>query len=219
MYAKKKIFLTKLVLFMVSIITGDIINSRKIDPTQWMVPLKKILNAQGKEPKTWEIFRGDHFQLEVNPPEESLLVAIKIKANIKSIKGIDVRMAIGIGDKTYNAQKISESNGTAFIHSGESFEKLKDQTMSIKTPWPEVDEEMDLAISLALMTMDSWTPAGAEIVKMHLDYPKANQKELAEILNISQGSVSERLKRAGWEQIQKLEARFRQVINNQIRLK
>ncbi|MDO9553046.1 sigma factor-like helix-turn-helix DNA-binding protein [Rhodonellum sp.] len=204
---------------MVSIITGDIINSRKIEPTLWMVPLKEILNGQGNEPKAWEIFRGDHFQLEVKPPEESLLTAIKIKANIRSIKGVDVRMAIGIGEKTHDAPKISESNGSAFIHSGESFEKLKDQTLSLKTPWSEIDEEMNLAISLALMTMDGWTPAGAEIVKMRLEHPKANQNELAEILNISQGRVSERLKRAGWEQIQKLETRFRQLINNQIKLK
>ncbi|ERM82981.1 hypothetical protein P872_05040 [Rhodonellum psychrophilum GCM71 = DSM 17998] len=204
---------------MVSIITGDIINSRKIEPTLWMVPLKEILNGQGNEPKAWEIFRGDHFQLEVKPPEESLLIAIKIKANIRSIKGVDVRMAIGIGEKTHDAPKISESNGSAFIHSGESFEKLKDQTLSLKTPWSEIDEEMNLAISLALMTMDGWTPAGAEIVKMRLEHPKANQNELAEILNISQGRVSERLKRAGWEQIQKLETRFRQLINNQIKLK
>lgn len=203
---------------MVSVITGDIINSRKTDPTLWLVPLKKILNGQGKEPKTWEIFRGDHFQLEVKPVEESLLIAIKIKANIKSIKGIDVRMSIGIGDKTHDAHKISESNGSAFIHSGESFEKLKDQTLLLKTPWSEMDEEMNLAISLALLTMDGWTPAGAEIVKMRLEHPKANQNELAEILNISQGRVSERLKRAGWEQIQKLETRFRQLINNQIKL-
>lgn len=74
--------------------------------------------------KDWEIFRGDQFQLEVKNPENSLLVAIQIKALMKSLK-LDVRMSIGIGEKTHNSKKISESNGTAFINSGELFERLK----------------------------------------------------------------------------------------------
>ncbi len=44
---------------MTSIITGDIINSRKNIPESWMAKLKETLNALGETPKDWGIFRGD----------------------------------------------------------------------------------------------------------------------------------------------------------------
>ena len=51
---------------MTSIITGDIINSRAIaNPKHWMEPLKKVLSVYGNNPKAWEIYRGDSFQVEV----------------------------------------------------------------------------------------------------------------------------------------------------------
>lgn len=42
-------------------------------------------------------------------------------------------MAIGIGCKDYNAPKITESNGEAFIYSGELFDEMKKKKLSIKT--------------------------------------------------------------------------------------
>jgi hypothetical protein len=87
------------------------------------------------QPKNWEIFRGDAFQLEVSEPEEALRIAIQIKAFLKTVK-LDARMSIGFGDKTYDADKISESNGTAFVRSGESFDQLKNR----KTLWPSTQE-------------------------------------------------------------------------------
>src|SRR5687768_13196988 len=100
---------------MIAVITGDIINSRQVEDQQiWLAPLKKVLGATGSTPQHWEIFRGDSFQVEVAEPENSFLLALKLKSAIRSIKGLDVRMAVGSGDKTFNAARISESNGPAF---------------------------------------------------------------------------------------------------------
>src|SRR5680860_726664 len=115
---------------MIAIITGDIINSRNVDAQKWMPELKTVLNKYGSEPKTWEIYRGDSFQIETLPID-ALKAAILIKSTIKQFKALDVRLAIGIGEKTYESEKITESNGSAFVYSGEAFEKLKKQTLSI----------------------------------------------------------------------------------------
>ena len=111
---------------MTSVITGDIIGSRQQKSKHWVEDLKKILSPFGEMPTQCEIYRGDEFQLEVKNPEEALLTAILIKAHLRALKS-DARMSIGFGDKTHNAEKISESNGTAFINSGELFETLKKQ--------------------------------------------------------------------------------------------
>jgi hypothetical protein len=70
-----------------------------------------------ENPTEWEIYRGDEFQLEIKN-QKTRCSALRIKAYFKTLK-LDARMSIGFGDKTYAANKISESNGTAFLRSGE----------------------------------------------------------------------------------------------------
>jgi hypothetical protein len=82
-----------------SVITGDIIQSRKTNKPVWLSKLKKTLSLEGKSPRTWQIYRGDSFQVEVKDPDQAFLTALRIKATIKTIRSLDVRMAIGIGEK------------------------------------------------------------------------------------------------------------------------
>lgn len=199
---------------MTSILTGDIVNSRSVQNHElWMEPLKEVFRRHGQEPGTWEIFRGDHFQLEVSDVRESLLQAILIKATVKCVPDLDVRIAVGIGEVSYRADKISESNGEAFIRSGELFEEMKKTTLAIRSPWPEFDGQMNLHLELALLTMDNWTPSSAEVVKLGIQHPHATQKELASMLGISQGRVSERQQRAGSDAVHNMELRYRDLLS------
>ncbi|HMF72754.1 MAG TPA: SatD family protein [Flavitalea sp.] len=203
---------------MTSIITGDIINSRKVtDQKSWIQPLKKIMGDYGKTPKTWEIFRGDSFQLEIEQPEESFMAALKIKAAIRSVKGLDVRMAIGIGEKTYDAIRISESNGDAFVNSGEKFEELKKikQRLALKSPWEDIDKQLNLMITLASIAMNTWSATSAQLITLSLRYHTLSQKELGKKIKRTQSSVSERQTRAHYGEIIELEKYFRQRITEQ----
>ena len=129
------------------------------------------------------------------------------------IDDVDVRIGIGIGKKEFDTDKITESNGEAFINSGFAFDNyLKKQNLAIKTPWLEIDKELNIAFDLALLIMDNWTVNSAEVFKTSLENETATQKEIAAILGITQGRVSERQKRAGFEQIMKLEKHFRELI-------
>lgn len=200
---------------MTSIIIGDIINSRKLSTKKWLVPLKQFLANQGKSPKDWEIFRGDQFQLEVKNPEEALLIAIQIKALMKSIK-LDARMSIGLGDKTHNARKISESNGSAFINSGELFENLKKEknTLAIKSGNAIFDYEINLMLRLALLTMDNWLPQSSEFVLVAIKNQSFSQEQIGEILNINQAAVSRRKSRSQLDLILEFDAFYREKIKN-----
>lgn len=203
---------------MIGVITGDIINSRKVaDASSWLSRLKVALLAAGPTPKVWEVTRGDSFQVEIAQPEDVLQKALHIKALIKQIAGLDVRMAIGIGDKTYDAPKISEANGEAFVRSGRLFDQLKKNTLAIRSPWDEVDKAINICLELALLTMDRWTPNSAEIVALTIEHPGKTQLELGKILQISQGRISERQQRAGFDEIMKMEAYFRETIRQKTR--
>ena len=99
-------------------------------------PLKTLFNTQGSEPEVWQFFRGDSFQLEAKSVENVLMLALKIKATVKCIKALDIKIAIGIGSKDYSAPKITESNGEAFIYSGELFDRMRKKNLAIKTNIP-----------------------------------------------------------------------------------
>jgi len=202
---------------MTSILTGDIINSRSISSEKWLPLLKTAFNDLGKTPKTWEIYRGDSFQVEVETIENALLFAIKLKTILKKIKNLDVRIAIGIGTKNDNYNNITEGSGEAFINSGKAFDTLlKKQNLVIISPWNDIDKVFNTALALALLTIDNWTVNSADFVLKYLKKPDTTQKIIAKELNISESSASERRKRAGLDEVIQLEKLYRELIIEKI---
>lgn len=198
---------------MIGIITGDIVNSRKLSSIIWIDGFKQLLNTFGKNPIEWEIYRGDEFQLEVKNPEETLIIALQIKSYFKSIK-LDVRMSIGFGEMTYKAKKISESNGSAFSRSGEVFETLKKQkiNLAINSGNETFDAEINLMLRLSLVFMDNWLVQSAELVLAAIENPSLSQEEIGVKLGINQAAVSRRRKRAQFDLVMEMENYFRNKI-------
>lgn len=188
---------------MVAVLTGDIKNSTGHKTSEWLSLLKQALDRYGNEPSDWEVYRGDSFQLQTEP-EKALEAALYIKACLKQVRQMDVRIAVGLGEKTYNAEKITESNGEAFVYSGKCFENLKKQNLAIRTSHTGFDGHINLLLELASLTMDNWTPAISKTVKSAIENPEMNQRELASLLGKSQGNISEELKKAGFDEVQKM---------------
>ena len=198
---------------MIVILTADIVNSRKLSSKKWIDELKVLLLTFGKSPNDWEIYRGDEFQMEIKKPEDALLIAFQIKAFFKSIN-LDVRMSLGFGDKTYKARKITESNGTAFVRSGETFETLKKQKLNLvlNTGNTAFDEELNLMLKLSLSFMDNWLQQSAEFVLIAIQNPTLSQEEIGVKLGINQAAVSRRQKRSNFELMMQVEHYFRKKV-------
>ncbi len=182
---------------MIAVISADIIKSTDTAPERWLSVLKDELNKIGSNPKDWEIYRGDSFQYVVSDPNLAIIRSIKLKAVLKSI-GVDIRIAIGLGDKTYDSDRVTESSGSAFVNSGAKFDTLKKekQNIAIKSGYDNFDAEINLYLKLGLIAMDNWTANAAEIVNLMLDNPNLSQMEIGKMIGIKQTSVSLRLKRA-----------------------
>jgi len=198
---------------MIAIITGDIINSEDYRSSEWIDILKKQFLKWGETPVDWEIYRGDEFQLKI-APKKALWVALQIKAVIKSIKDLDVRMAIGVGSEDFKGSSVSESNGTAYKRSGRTFETLKEEklNLAIATGNKKEDQSLNLMIKLALDFMDEWTSVSAEIVAIALANPKMSQQEIAEQLSIQQSAISQRQKRARLDLVEALLEYYPQTV-------
>lgn len=195
-----------------AVITADIINSREVSPEIWLQKLKNTLLNTGEEYKTWEVYRGDSIQI-ITTPKEVLGLAILLKSVIKQIPSLDIRIGVGIGEITYRSEKVTTSNGTAFIHAGQAFDELKKHTLSIKSPWQDFDNLMNMILNLATLTMDHWKPAMAEIVNQQLENPNSKQVEIAKALNKKQSNVSYSLKKAGYDEIMGCVCYYQQQID------
>ena len=214
---------------MIAVVKGDIIASRKlIDQEKWLLPLKDLLSSWGQSPKNWELVWGDFFQIEFKHPEEALQKIFEIKALIKKIEPldnrklistIDVRMAVGIGTKSYTGERISESNGSAFIYAGEKFDILKKEsvTMGLKSEWQDFDNEINLYLKLAGTFMDKWSVSSAELIEVVLKNPTITQQEIGSLLGIKQSGVSGRWHRANVDELLAVERMYRNKIKTLLR--
>ncbi|MDP5043368.1 MAG: transcriptional regulator, partial [Leeuwenhoekiella sp.] len=110
----------------------------------------------------------------------------------------------GLGDKNYNASKVTQSNGSAFVHSGTAFDTIKKNTLVLQSDQAEFDTTINLMLNLATLTMDLWPPVTAAIIKTQLEHPELNQTELSELLGKAQSAISKALNRAGYAEITRL---------------
>ncbi|WP_326983912.1 SatD family protein [Chryseobacterium sp. MYb264] len=199
---------------MIAVITGDIINSQHADTEVWITKLKNLLEKWGSTPQIWEIYRGDEFQFKCNI-DDVFWHFLAIKSLIKSQENLDVRIAIGIGDENFSSEKITESNGTAYVNSGRLLNDLKNDgpTVSIKTSSNSVDRDLNILLKWSSKDFDNWTMATSEIIHEMIMNRDSTQEDLARKFNISQSSVSQRLKRANYELIVETNQYFRKKIS------
>ncbi|SDB24185.1 Sigma-70, region 4 [Flavobacteriaceae bacterium MAR_2010_188] len=200
---------------MISVITGDIIHSQRfLESNIWIDILKKSFSKLEISEGNWNIYRGDSFQIEIEDVSKALEASVYIKACVMTVKDLNVRMAIGIGEKTFDGENVTESNGTAFVFSGETLENLKAEkfNLKIKSRNKEFDEELNLYFRLSLIAMDNWTTNSAEIVKLYFEHPEKLQKEVAAKLGISQNAVSKRQTRAYLDEILQLNEMYKKKV-------
>ncbi|WCM42512.1 SatD family protein [Flavobacterium sp. CBA20B-1] len=196
---------------MIAIITGDIVSSRTLDPKIWLHHLKKGLETLAASSFHWEIYRGDSFQFKTTP-EDALLHAILLKTWVKHLKEIDVRLSIGIGEQSFEGTKITEANGSAFELSGEGFDALDKKNLTINTPHKSLNDTFRVMTDLSLLIMDKWSDKSAEIIYLKLKNPTWNQTQIAAQLNKKQSTISEALKRGGFEEIEQFINYYKQTM-------
>lgn len=197
---------------MVAVLTADIIDSARRPAAEWLGPLREMLGEMGRNPADWEIYRGDEIQLRTSP-ERALLIAVRLKALLRSLPGLDIRIAMGLGDESFRAERVGESNGTAYQRSGRAFGKLREQRshMLVDSGQEEADRVLNLLLKMALQFMDQWTRVSAESVALALAHPEASQQELANRLGIRQSAVSQRQTRARLDLVEELLAYYRET--------
>lgn len=173
-------------------------------------------------PLEYELFRGDSIQVVVANPEKTLLVGILLRAGVKSMTPKDsdiywdIRTSIGIGEVEFQADSIRISDGEAFRISGRGLDAMDKTTLIAKTPWQDVNEELDVTIPFVDDIVCCWTSSQARVVFPAL-LKHYTRKEIAIILGQSAQNVSKLLITAKEKLIRNSTDRFSKIINSKNR--
>ncbi|GGK68768.1 hypothetical protein ACD591_17355 [Rufibacter glacialis] len=121
---------------------------------------------------------------------------------------VDARIAIGLGKTGYKSPHIRTSDGEAFQLSGRALDSLKSKgpRLVVATPHQEFNAYQEVICSFLDVFINSWSLQQAEVVFELLEGKK--QQEIAEMLHISQASVSQRTTTAHWQEVEKALALF-----------
>src|SRR5687767_2377547 len=117
----------------VAILTGDVVDSTKLLPARRGELSQLLKNVLGvvSENGTYDIYRGDSFQVQIPDPVQSLRKSVQIRCKLRQAfvqekkPVIDARISIGIGAVTYQASRVAESDGEAYQLSGRTLDTMK----------------------------------------------------------------------------------------------
>ena len=195
-----------------AVITGDIEGSSRFKGDRRDELLGKVKDCfrtverilpSNSVVSSFEIYRGDSFQCVLADPEDALMAAISLRccllAEECSGHRLDARVSIGIGSIDFlpASGRGAEGDGEAFRNSGimmESMKKLKSKTR-VTTPWPEMNEDLEVTCILFDALSQRWSSEQAQAVLERMQ--GWTQETIASQLSISQSAVNQRLKLAG----------------------
>lgn len=211
-----------------AVLTGDLVGSSRFKTEEQRNEVLSVLKDSFDkiEPpdiiaSRFTIHRGDSFQGVLRSPEEALKAAIIIRANLLSKSfgeksRLDARIAIGVGKIDYlRDDQVGEGEGEAFRNSGLELDKMKgERHITVKTPWNEINEELQTDCALLDALINRWTKEQAEAIIYHIqDY---KQEDIAKKLNTSQSAVSQRQRIGGAWAVRLFFERFKIIVKYKV---
>lgn len=201
-----------------AVLTGDVVRSTGPEAPSHEELISALATTFRKVEKDspWQgavllpfaIYRGDSFQGVLAHPDPALAIALYLRSSLLAELNLGVRIAIGIGRIEHLDKKSPhKSSGEAFVSSGRSLDKMrKRHCLTIDSSEPATDDEFNTCFALLDALVDHWTEKEAEAIAERLT--GLSQTEIAARLGVTQGAISQRLKRAGWFPIELLLARW-----------
>lgn len=194
---------TKLAL--ISVLTGDIVNSRTIaaeDYDAMLYTLQQTLEQiKSKHNIIYEVFRGDSFQATFKTPTPSMRSAILLKTKLLSVSNNeqpwDIRLALGIGQYTDIRQNSGTSTGEAYILSGNGVELIKNSEIGVYCNNQQFNEYLLLPTQFVNHLLNSITSKQAGAIAAYIQSDFSDHADVCKIIGGSRSNASKLLRRSG----------------------
>lgn len=199
----------------IAVISGDIINSTKLNTEQFDLLLTRLKELQkimskANTSNAHSIKRGDEFQTVVHDIENALRYTIIYRVGIKALgKKYDSRISFAIASKADLRESVSESMGDAFFLSGRGLKTLKSERLLFSSDCNELTESFNLLIKYLDRQLTELTSRQCEVLLPMLRNSNGlSINALADMLNIATATASKSLKASGWQLISELNSHF-----------
>lgn len=189
----------------IAVLTGDVIDSRKVTNTTRLhhVLDTTLFDLAEHHGGRGQRYRGDGFQLALPDAGAAITVAVQLRAALiqhsEDHQRWDARIAVAVGmDDWQPGQGIADGDGEVFVRSGQALDTLTSGHLTLECLDAPPDPCATLLIRFMDDLIDDWSRYSAEIVILSLEQA-TTQQALAERLGIRQPSVHKRLRSARWE--------------------
>jgi DNA-binding CsgD family transcriptional regulator len=183
----------------ISVITGDLVNSQRVDTAEYISRLNLLLTElqQKQLIQNFEVFRGDAFQA-VTKPTQGLLVAVYIRIALRAMRSErwDARIAVGLGTR----QVKDAGYGSAFLNSGNALDNMqKNCRLALKNDNDKTNRIVSDLLPMLDHVISRLSQTEAQIVQVRM--LSSTNLKVAERLQKATSTVSATLKRAAYEEI------------------
>ena len=200
-----------------AVLTGDIVNSTQLSPTQGTELLKVL--AQFLKGYRHEFYRGDSFQVFVKEPSKALrlavvcrAVAIDITAKEEGAIRGDIRIGIGIGEVDSPVRRPGSAKGEAFLLSGRELDELQktDRRLAIRCG----NKIANIGLQVMADYLDNiflgMTGKQADLIVELLQ--GATQQQLSISREKAKSTISELANAGRWPEIERMLQQYEQLI-------
>ncbi len=190
---------------MIGVISGDIIKSQKIPKQQYdamLYQLEQSLRANCNKTTSWDIYRGDAFQLQLDKSEQLVTTAILIYLQLKSA-GYELRQSMALGHIDNPGTSTKTATGSAFTLSGQGLDKMTNQRFTFAIADQSVDESFKLNLALVDVLLCKITQKQANALYVYLTHTNNNHAALAKELNTSRENVTKLLNLANYQLVER----------------
>jgi len=202
-----------------AVLTGDVVGSSKLGSKTLQTVMRRLRDGAEQFGEVFEgavygkldVFRGDSWQILIEDRRFSLRAAVFIRACIKGMEEVkaDSRVAVAWGaidSASLNQERVSESTGEAFTASGHALAEMKAPERLAIRPGivlpPANGRLLTAAVALLDQIVTRWKPGQAQAVEQAL--LRRTQVEISRRLEVSQPTVNQAMRTAGWKAIELL---------------
>ncbi|MBY6185687.1 hypothetical protein KUV89_03410 [Marinobacter hydrocarbonoclasticus] len=192
-----------------TVLTGDIVDSQSLSPElqrRCLDTLRQMLNHCSTQfGALGEFYRGDAFQVYVDPPQHGLRIALLMRLALRAIATdtapIDARIAVGLGPAEAPSGAIATARGEAFVASGRQLDEMKAERLAIASHSDTLQLFLPVVFAYLDDTISNLNTNAATAVLLKLMNPELTHQALAEKMGTGRTSYTRFLNRAGFQRI------------------
>ncbi|MBL4630645.1 MAG: hypothetical protein JKY14_05615 [Paraglaciecola sp.] len=197
----------------VGVITGDIVDSQKIEPENYDNMLytleRTFTELKERRDVTFEIYRGDAFQAIFSNPVDAVKSAVIIRLALKTaISSFDVRQNVGIGGVTSRRSDIKTSTGEAFTLSGKGLDNIRSSYIAVTTNNKQFQSKIGLLTKFLDAHLSGLTLIQSETLLCYLTSEDKSHEFIASSLSKTRSNTTKLLNAGHYQLIDEYSSYF-----------